>query len=349
VKVLVTGANGFLGRQVVAELARRGHRVRALVRPAADIGKLNWDSRVDVFRGDLRNCPDLLPAFDGVDALIHLAATVVGDAEAQLAETTVGTTRLLRAMAMSQTKKLLLASSFSVYDFNGAGGTLTEQTPLDPRIYERDGYAIAKFWQERITRDEAAQHGWDLTVLRPGFIWGKGNDYLACLGQSFGPVHLVLGPLTRLPLTHVTNCADCFVTALENSKAVGQTLNIVDDDSVRAWEYMGTYLRGSQTPGVRIPIPYLLCQLFVHAAHRTSKWIFNGKGKLPSLLVPIRFTARFKPLRYPTEFLRNTLGWTPSRNFAECMGLTWKTLTPTAAAPAEDLDTQESPATISPI
>jgi nucleoside-diphosphate-sugar epimerase len=346
VKILVTGANGFLGRHVVAELVRRGHEVRALVRPAANIAPLHWDDRVEIFRGDLRNCPDLLPAFDGVDALIHLAATVVGDAEAQLAETVVGTTRLLRAMAQSKTRKLLLASSFSVYDFNNAGKTLTEQTPLDPRIYERDGYAIAKFWQERITRQAADEHKWDLTVLRPGFIWGKGNEYLACLGQSFGPVHLVLGPMTRLPLTHVANCADCFAVALENPKAVGQTFNIVDDDSVRAWQYMGTYLRGSRKPGVRIPVPYHLCQLIVHTAHRTSKLIFAGKGKLPSLLVPCRFTARFKPLRYPMDFVRDTLGWTPSRNFARCVELTWGSVAAQQAAKAEEVNAQESPAAV---
>jgi 2-alkyl-3-oxoalkanoate reductase len=346
VKILVTGANGFLGRHVVAELVRRGHHVRALVRPAANIAPLHWDHRVEIFRGDLRNCPDLLPAFDGIDALIHLAATVVGDAEAQLAETVVGTTRLLRAMALSQTRKLLLASSFSVYDFNGARQTLTEQTPLDPRIYERDGYAIAKFWQERVTRQAASEHRWDLTVLRPGFIWGKGNEYLACLGQSFGRIHLVLGPLTRLPLTHVVNCADCFATALENPKAVGQTFNIVDDDSIRAWQYMGTYLRGSNTAGVRIPVPYLFCQLIVRTAHRTSKLIFAGKGKLPSLLVPCRFTARFKPLRYPTEFVRNTLGWTPSRSFARCVELTWGTSPTQLAGEAEDVNAHESPATV---
>jgi UDP-glucose 4-epimerase len=346
VKILVTGANGFLGRHVVAELVRRGHAVRAMVRPAADISRLDWDRRVEVYRADLRVHPDLAVAFDGIDALVHLAATVVGDAEAQLAETVVGTTRLLAAMARSQTRRLVLASSFSVYDFNAAAGTLTEQTPLDPRIYERDGYAIAKTWQERITRSAADAHGWELTVLRPGFIWGKGNEYLACLGQRFGAVNLVLGPWTRLPLTHVRNCADCFADAVENAQAIGQTFNVVDDDSVRAWKYMGEYLRGSGKRGFRVPVPYLVSLLIVHAAQRTSKLIFRGKGKLPSLLVPCRFTARFKPLRYPTEFVRKTLGWTPRLSFAECRKLTWETDSPRPAPALREIEMQESPAAV---
>ena len=44
----------------------------------------------------------------------------------------------------------------------------------------------AKWWQERVTRRFAGQHGWDLTVLRPGFIWGRDHGYLAALGQQSG-------------------------------------------------------------------------------------------------------------------------------------------------------------------
>lgn len=327
-KILVTGANGFLGRAVVAELRRRGHAVRAMVRPATKTDRLDWDDDVELFRADLRVHPDLPSAFAGVDALIHLAATVTGDADSQLAETVVGTTRLLQAMARSDTRRIVLASSFSVYDFENVRRKLTEETPTDPNIYARDGYAIAKLWQERVVRSMSAEYGWDLTVLRPGFIWGPGNDYLACLGQSIGPIHLVIGPFTRLPLTHVRNCASCFADAVMNSSAIGQTLNVVDDDRVRAWGYMGRYLRGRGLRGIRVPVPYRLCLMLTHVAERTSKLVFRGKGKLPSLLVPCRFKARFKPLRYPAELVRRTLGWSPPMDFSQCVAATWGEATP---------------------
>jgi nucleoside-diphosphate-sugar epimerase len=338
--VLVTGANGFLGRNVVAELISRGHHVRAMVRPAADLSRFSWNEHVEVFRADLRNHDELERAFAGVDVLVHLAASVTGGEEAQLSDTVVGTTRLLNAMAKSSTRRLVLASSFSVYSFKRAHGMLDEQTPLEGRLYERDGYAVAKTWQERVVRQASAEHNFELTVLRPGFIWGPGNDYLACLGQSFGLIHLVFGPLTRIPLTHVRNCADCFAAAVENPKAVGQTLNVVDDDSVRAWKYMGLYLRGTRKRGIRVPIPYIVCLLLTHIAHRTSKFIFHGKGKLPSLLVPIRFQARFKPLRYSNKRVREVLGWIPRLSLRECIGLTWPpkrsgTNEPASATPIE--------------
>src|SRR4051795_6559369 len=78
VRVLITGANGFLGRHAIAEFLQRGHSVRALVRPAARLDDLDWPGRVEVVRADLRVTQDLTGLFGGVDILVHLAAAVTG-------------------------------------------------------------------------------------------------------------------------------------------------------------------------------------------------------------------------------------------------------------------------------
>jgi UDP-glucose 4-epimerase len=334
--VLITGASGFLGRHVVAEFLRRGHAVRALVRPATGLDGLDWSGRVEVVRADLRVARDLAAALMDVDVLVHLAAAVTGGEDAQFAATVVGTERLLDAMALSQTKRLVLASSFSVYDWSAIRGTLTEESPVESGadLYERDGYAVAKAWQEQIVRRAAAAHGWQLTVLRPGFIWGRGNAYLACLGQKLGPVHLVFGGSTRIPLTHVVNCADLFAAAAENPRAVGETINVVDDDEVRIWGYLGEYLKRSGAGGIRLPVPYSLAMAGVRMARWSSRRIFHGKGKLPSLLVPCRFEARFKPLRFSNRKARELLGWRPPLSFAECLRLTYEGAAPGKAATA---------------
>jgi nucleoside-diphosphate-sugar epimerase len=312
-KVLITGANGFLGQRVVAEFLRRGHAVRALVRPASQIDRFAWADDVEVFRADLRTLRDLASAFEGVDVVIHLAAGVKGSEDSQFAASVVGTERLLEAMAQSETKRLVLASSFSVYDWSAIRGELTEDSPVEPPgdLYDRDGYAVAKVWQERVARRMAEENGWALTVLRPGFIWGRGNEYLAGLGQKFGKFHLVFGPSTRLPLTHVDNCAHAFAEAAENPKATGQTFNIVDDEGPTIWNYLGEYLRETDQKGYRLPIPYALAINAVRLARWSSKMLFRGKGKLPSILVPCRFEARFKPLRFSNRKLVEGLGWTP--------------------------------------
>ena len=67
-----------------------------------------------------------------------------------------------------------------------SGGTLDEESPLESDLYRRDGYAIAKTWQERVVRRMSREQHWDLTVLRPGFIWGRDHEDFAGLGQKVG-------------------------------------------------------------------------------------------------------------------------------------------------------------------
>ena len=332
-RALVTGANGFLGRHVVKSLLARGIDVRALVRPAARLEALGWPSSVEVFRADLRTSRELGRAFEGVDVLLHLAAVVSGGEDAQFAGTVVGTERLLEAMAASACRRLVLCSSFSVYDFSSARHVLDENSPLHkvPDVYARDGYTISKWWQERVTRRLAEEHGWDLIVLRPGFIWGRDHGYLAALGQQFGRHHLVIGPLTRMPMTHVENCADVFAMAAVDSHARGQTLNVIDGPGERIWTYLSDYMRGSGQAGWRAPVPYWLAIRAVRLAFAT---VFRRATKVPSILIPRRLESRLKPLRFENRRLRETLGWTPLLDYRQCLARTYGAA-PSAAAAGE--------------
>jgi UDP-glucose 4-epimerase len=321
-KALVTGANGFLGRSVVSALLDRKVDVRALVRPAARVDDLGWPASVEVFRADLRSSQDLERAFDGVDVLVHLAAAVSGGEDIQFASSVHGSERLLAAMAHTSCTRVVLASSFSVYDWSRIRGTLDETSPLEPvpDLYARDGYSIAKSWQERVVRRAAAEHRWDLTVLRPGFIWGRDHAYLAALGQQVGKLHLVIGPLTHIPMTHVDNCADLFALAATDPRARGETFNVVDDEGERIWSFLGDYLRGVGEHGIRIPVPYGLAYLAISVAFAT---IFRKNTKLPQILIPCRFESRLKPLRYTNNHAREVLGWQPPLDLRECLSRTF--------------------------
>jgi nucleoside-diphosphate-sugar epimerase len=321
-RALVTGASGFLGRHVVAALLDRGHEVRAVLRPASSADGLGGSPSLDIFRADLRTCSELGRAFDGIDVLVHLAAVVTGSEDVQFAGTVVATERLLTAMARTQCRRLVLASSFAVYDWSAIRGTLDEESPVEPvpDVYERDGYTIAKWWQERVTRRFAEAHGWDLTVLRPGFIWGRGRAYVAACGQQVGRVHLVVGPLTHCPLTHVENCADLFAAAATDPRAAGHTLNVVDGVGQRIWPYLGAYLRGTGERGLRIPVPYRLAFGLVRLAY---VGVFARNPKLPNVLIPCRFESRLKPLRYTNRRARAVLGWRPPLDFGACLARTY--------------------------
>jgi len=330
VKALVTGANGFLGLHVVGALLARGIEVRAVVRPAARLETLGWPSSVEVFRADLRTSCELQRAFESVDVLLHLAAVVSGGEDAQFAGTVVGTERLLDAMASSACRRVVLCSTFSVYDYSSTGRTLDEDSPLHkaPDVYTRDGYTISKWWQERVTRRFVEQHGWDLTVLRPGFIWGRDHGYMAALGQQFGRHHLVIGPLTRMPMSHVENCADVFALAAADTRARGQTLNVIDGPGELIWTYLSDYMHGSGQPGWRLPVPYWLAISMVRLVHAT---VFRSATKVPSILIPRRLESRLRPLRFENRKLRETLGWTPPLNYQQCLMRTYGPVAPIAA------------------
>lgn len=310
-RVLVTGATGFLGRAVVNRLLEKGHEVRALVRPATNVSDV-WTGPVEVLRCDLaEGSPGKLDvAFeDGIDAVVHLAAAVGGDEARQFATTVVGTERLLDAMSRSACRRVILASSFTVYDWDAARGTLTEDTPLTTDFEARGGYTWSKAWQERVARRLSDQHGFALTILRPGVIWGPGREVPAGLTVQVGSTHIVFGVRTCAPLTSLESCADSFVLAAERPDTEGQVFNVVDSHPVPTARFVRDQLRRTGVPGTVIAIPYRLGRAMTQAADLANRALFDGNGRLPSALVRARFVARFKPLRFSAAKLEAATGW----------------------------------------
>jgi UDP-glucose 4-epimerase len=310
--VLVTGASGFLGRHVVAALRDAGHTVRALSR-SADARGLPGD--VEVVRADLcesneNDDGDLERAFDVVDVLVHLAARVGGGSlEEHLRVGVGGTQRLLEAMAKSkQCRRIVLASSFSLYDVRKASGTLDERTPTeDADVAELDAYAQAKVRQEQLVRRYAKEHGWELVVLRPGLIWGKDHLDLHKLGRRVGPVMLIVAPSSPLPLTHVESAAAAFVRAAEGQG--NETLNVVDGHDVTSWRFATKARVGT----LRVPVPYVVGI----TAAKLARLV--GGRRTPGVLQPRRFEAYYKPLRANNDAIRRALNWSPKYSFDEAL------------------------------
>ena len=329
--ILVTGANGMLGQAVVSELLRRGHVVRAMVRPSATIENASWsEDKVDVFRADLLETQDLLPAFSGIDLLVHLAASMSGNEEPQSSSTVVGTENLLKAMAKSSTRDIVLASSYSVYDWETCGGSITEDSPLETLPSDRDGYAISKIMQENLVRSACETHQWRHTILRPGFIWGAPGAGLASVGQKAGPVMLVIGPGSVPPLTHRLNCAHAFGEAVENREASnGLVFNVVDGHQLSTWQFAGLIKDHSPASFLRIPVPYSAGLYMARLAKFASRLVFGQRQVLPSILMPRRYEARFRPVSTSTR-LKTVLGWQPPYSLEDCIAHTFGTGSPNA-------------------
>lgn len=321
-KVLVTGAGGFLGQRLVAALLRNGHAVRALVRPDSPFDPPGGSSAVEVFRADLIATEDIAPAFKGVDVLVHLAAATTGDEQRMFAASVNGTERLLASMVGSGCRRIVLASTFAVYDWSGIRTVLDEDSPLETEsgLRLRDAYAMTKFHQERVTRRLAADYGWDLTVLRPGYIWGRGRPDIEACCVRVGRFYLIIGPATRLPLTHVENCADLFAKAATDPRAIGNTFNVVDGPGERIWTYVGDHLRHSLEGGIRIPLPYAMVSAAIKVLYAGG---LNRLERLPSLLIPRRFEARLKPLLFSNRRVHEQLGWQPPLAYSDCIRVTY--------------------------
>jgi len=320
-RILVTGASGFVGRHTVDALLRRGLRVRAMVRPSTDISPLAWRDHADVELARVDLFDDLAPLFDGVDAVIHLAARMRGTPQQQRRVTVEGTQRLLDAMADSSTRRLVHVSSVSVYDFDACGDRLDEHAPLfDPATSPRDGYAISKLRQERCVRDFADTNDVALTVVRPGLIWGPTRERVGGVGVSAGPLLLVVAPSATLRLTHVDNCADAIARCVADD-AAAQTFNIVDRGNPSRLAF-ARLLRRHGRVGTPVPVPHAIAGLGVGAAYLLARCVGLTR-RLPGVLVPARFAAAFRPVELLGDHLRDALKWEQPHTFDACVARTF--------------------------
>lgn len=314
-KLLITGASGFLGRYVVAEALQQGYQVRAGVRSIAAAKKLPWSdhSSVEFVELDLQQSASMIDALQGVDAVIHLVAAMGGDYQTQYQTTVVGTEALISSMITANVKRLVGISSFSVYDYFHLplGATINENSAIEPQPQQRDGYAQTKLIQESRLRQFGQKVG-QVTILRPGIIYGKDHLWNASLGLKKGDrLWVRIGSDAELPLTYVENCAAAIVAALARPEAIGKILNIVDDDRPTQQVYAAKVAQRLLAKPITFTLGWETMDSLAKWVSQLNQTLFRGKLKLPGILIPARLHARFKPLHYSNSAAKTTLQWQP--------------------------------------
>ncbi len=311
-KVFITGAAGFVGQYVVAAVLRAGHEVLANVRAKTNVTGLSWydHPQVTFVRQDLRQRRGLVEAVAAADAVIHLAAVKSGDFYDQFAGTVMATENLLWAMNQASVRQLVAISTFSVYDFLGMkpNRLLDEGAPIESNPKNRDEYAQTKLIQEKLYR---AFEG-DVTILRPGMIYGRDNLWHALIGAEVGANRMLkIGGRATLPMAYVENCAEAIALALNAPAAIGQTINLVDDHLPTQKAYLKQLLAYTPEPPKLIPVSWFMMRSIANLAWWYSQTFLGGKAKLPGILVPAKLQGRFKPLKYNNHKAKALLGWTP--------------------------------------
>ena len=328
---LVTGANGFLGRALVARLLETSPAptVRCLVRSeqaAQTLGRslaANELRGAEVAVGTLSDAAFVSRALDGADVLYHLAASPRGAAADIFLNTVVASQRLLDGMRATGTRPhTVLVSSFGVYGVAGLpkGAVIDERTPLEPHPEWRDHYSHAKLRQELLFRDFSRDQGLPLTVLRPGSIYGPGGNILpARVGLRLPGLFLMLGGGNFLPLSFVGNCAEALQVAGSSHATVGQTYNVHDDGLPTCREYFRLYRK--HVTAVRwLSLPYPVTLWLAHAI----EWYHHrSQGQLPAFLTPYRVKSIWKSCRFDNGHLKS-LGWRPAVSPAEGLRLTFE-------------------------
>ncbi|HVL59100.1 MAG TPA: SDR family oxidoreductase [Burkholderiaceae bacterium] len=234
-KVLVTGANGFVGQALLPALLRAGHSVRAAVRVPGRCG-----SPIDeVAVGDLSEATDWRAAVDGTDCVIHLAARVhvMRDVAADPLQAfrrvnVAATEALARAAAEAGVRRLVYLSSVKVNGESTTGrAAFTESDPPLPQ----DPYGVSKAEAESALRAAGRATGLQIVVLRPPLVYGpqvKGN-FLRLLRWVSRGVPLPLASAdNRRSLIYVGNLADALVACVEHPDAANELFLVSDREDL---------------------------------------------------------------------------------------------------------------------
>lgn len=176
-KVLVTGANGFLGSWLTRELVNQGHDVYALVRPKSDISELQG-VKCKYLHGDVTDVHSLLEAFKGIDTVFHLAGVVAykKSDRAQMERVNVqGTQNVVEVCREHKVRKLVYVSSVVAV---GAGYTpdqvMNENSEYN--IHDLDlGYFETKHEAEKIVKKACDRGEIDAVMINPSTIYGAGD------------------------------------------------------------------------------------------------------------------------------------------------------------------------------
>ncbi len=314
--ILVTGGTGFLGRSVVRGLLEKGLPVRALVRPGTPPGVFDSllaerpGSRIELASASFSDSAALAAALNGVGAVLHVAASKTGSAAAQVANTVVGSDALYRAAVEARVPRFVLVSSFGVMGASAVprGGLVDEETPLEPHPEWRDPYSFAKLRQEQLAWKYHRESGLPLVVVRPGVIFGPGQNLLSArVGLNLFGLFLNLGLGAKVPLTYVDNCADAVVQAGLVPGIEGKIFCVVDDDIPSGRRLLGLYRRRvRKVPFVPVPFPLLrlLARFNVWYSDRTQ-------GHLPAVFTPYKVDAMWKGHRFSNARAKSGLEWTP--------------------------------------
>lgn len=217
-RVLITGANGFVGSWLASFLAERKHEVRCLVREGSDRSALSHPD-VKVVPGDVTQPDTLGPALEAVDVCYHLAGIRRGTTRDDFFRVNAEGTRLVaEAMVRAKARRLVLCGSLAASGPSLSGRPRREEDPFAPEEW----YGESKAEAERVLF--SFKDRLEVTACRPARIVGPGDHenltFFKLVKRGF--ILKLLGPERRISFIDVEDVVEQLVLQGERPEAVGE-------------------------------------------------------------------------------------------------------------------------------
>lgn len=279
-RILVTGATGFLGGHVVQWLAAKGHTVVATGRR-----RMNTTPPGVTFQpGDLEHVPFCLEVTKDIDAIIHCAAKVgsFGDYQDFFRGNVLATEALAKAAIAHKVPTFIHIGTPSIYFDGKSRRMIKESDPLPQQGHTH--YATTKLLAEQAL-DRLHSPSFRVMHLRPRGIFGKGDT--AFLGRFLplirsGKLPLIAGGTSLIDLTYVDNVCHAIDLALvAPDRAYGEAYNITNDQPMTLKDLTTTMANILGVTIRQIVIPYPIAML---SASFSELWaLLFKKGTEPKL------------------------------------------------------------------
>ena len=253
-KVLITGATGFIGQHVLRQLLDSGNVVRALIRPETyrrqeRMRALAETNAVETVVGTLADVDTLVRAVDGMDVVYHLAGLggVNRPHDEYVSVNVRGTQNLLQASALAGVHRFVYTSTTGVYRL-GLGRGQRRDWPLSENapLAGRGGYVVTKIEAEQLIQDYQRTHGLQFVILRICLVYGSDAPYLGRIITQIAASPVALTPLGErrsVQLVHIHDAARAVILAGTRAEAANEIFNIAGEEPV-TWRYIAQTYHG---------------------------------------------------------------------------------------------------------
>lgn len=319
-RVFITGASGFIGRNLIAWLHQQGgYDIRALIESGHEVAGVKPNN---LFTGDINDGPLLERAMKGVDTVYHLAAVVRdwGEANLMIRVNTLGTKTVAEAAAKAGVRRLVYLSSLNVHRFVGWYHA-TEKTPRDNYQFP---LSMSKLMGEHVVERYWYEGKLEVVIVRPGaFVFGPYDykNFVALVDalekEQFTHVN---GGRAHTCFSYVENLVEGLVLAAEHPDAPGNIFNLTDETPVRWKDLISLICRLGDLPFPRVNLP---SQMAMISAGVLEKGYQLLRQEEPPLLTRHRVAMMANNFHFTSKKAKRILGYRPRISLEEGLARTY--------------------------